>query len=124
MQDSTLHDRFSHNSRNIFLANSAVPDCLRVDHQGGSMLALIQAFRPIRTNLATQALFVQFDLKTLQQAFTSVWIATTSRVTGIACTAAHEDMVSECWHKIAYRIWCNYVCWFGDNVQRGKASIL
>jgi len=90
---------FLHDLIHVGQRNTAVPDCLWIDHQIRPMLALVEASRLIGAHSAFQPTLGKFHFEQLLQLGLSRGIATSARMPWRTLVPANENMALEFRHS-------------------------
>src|SRR5579872_2295176 len=78
--------------------DATIPDCIRIHHHIGAMLALVQAARLISADCTLDSTLCQLDLEHALEFSIACRIATTARIACRPLVAAHKDMSLELRH--------------------------
>ena len=104
LQPESFHRTSSHDVGfndlvNITQRDSSVPDCLRIDHDIGPMLALIETARVIGAHSALQSALGELLLESRAQFASSARIAAATRMALGAHIAADKNVAFEFRHR-------------------------
>ena len=83
---------------NIRQRHAAVPDCIRINHQVGAVLALVKAARLVGAHFSLQPSLQQFFFEELLQLGFAPGIAAATRMTFRPSIAAYENVPFEFGH--------------------------
>lgn len=95
LDNAAADNRFLDNSTNIRLGDVAVPDLLRIDDDGRSELALIEAAGLVGANAAGQAAAFEFRFEDLAELLTSLVGTAAARMSRLASITTDEEMALE-----------------------------
>ena len=82
----------------IIRRDSAIPDCLRIDHNRRPVLTLIKTAGFVGADRSFNALLGQFDLEDALQVALAGRIAAPARISIRPLIATNEDVFFEFWH--------------------------
>lgn len=85
--------------------HTAVPDTLRIDDEGGAVLALVEASGVIGACPAREARALELGLERLAELLGTLGIAAAAFMAGLARVTTDEHVVSERWHVLLEGTW-------------------
>lgn len=84
----------------IGFGDSAIPDCIGIDHNVWPMIALIEASSLVGPHRALEAALRQFDFEHALEIALPGRIAAPARVRSRPLVATNEDVFLELWHEL------------------------
>lgn len=98
IQDTSVDHRFFENARYVAELDSAVEDCLRINRDARSMLALLKATGRIGSHERSQAPCFDLGFECVPQRIRTFGIATATRMAGSTLIATDKDVMRERGH--------------------------
>src|SRR5205814_5027278 len=97
-EHAAVDDCFFDDPRDVGELDAAVPDGLRINHDGRTELALIEAAGRIGSHQRLEAAALDFFLEGLAQRLAAVSVTTAAAVARLAAVGANENVVRELGH--------------------------
>ena len=104
VEDFSSQDRFRDDPGNVLEGDSAIPDSLGIDHDGRSMLALVEAARVIGPGQSAEAGLPEFDLESILERLEPLGVAAAPLVARITNVTADENVVREGRHVSSHEM--------------------
>ena len=109
IEDFSSQDRFGDDPGNVFDGDPAIPDSLGIDHDGRSVLALVEAAGMIGPGQGAESGLPEFDLESILERLEARRVAATPLVARVADVTADENVVREARHVSSHEMWLKSV---------------
>lgn len=121
VEDFPSQDRSGDDPGDVLGGDSAIPDSLRIDHHGRSVLALVKAARMIGPGQYAESGLLEFQLESVPECLSARRVATTPLVARISNISADENVVRERRHVSSHETWLKSVVTNkGDRFRRNE----
>src|SRR5271157_2489269 len=122
IEDFSSQDRFGDDPGYVFGGDPAIPDSLGIDHDGRSVLALVEAARMIGPGQGAKSGLPEFDLESFLERLEARRVAATPLVARVADVTADEYVVREGRHVSSHEMRLKSVATGqGKTLRRGRA---
>ena len=105
IEDFSSQDRFGDDPGYVFGGDPAIPDSLGIDHDGRSVLALVEAARMIGPGQGPESGLPEFELEGILERLEARRVAATPLVARVADVTADENVVREGRHVSSHEMW-------------------
>ncbi len=121
IEDFSSQDRFGDDPGYVFGGDPAIPDSLGIDHDGRSVLALVEAARVIGPGQGPESGLPEFELEGILERLEARRVAATPLVARVADVTADENVVREGRHVSSHEMWLKSVATGqGKTLRRGR----
>ena len=105
IEDFSSQDRFGDDPGYVFGGDPAIPDSLGIDHDGRSVLALVEAARMIGPGQGPESGLPELELEGILERLEARRVAATPLVARVANVTADENVVREGRHVSSHEMW-------------------
>lgn len=105
IEDFSSQDRFGDDPGYVFGGDPAIPDSLGIDHDGRSVLALVEAARMIGPGQGPESGLPELELEGILERLEARRVAATPLVARVADVTADENVVREGRHVSSHEMW-------------------